>query len=399
MVSDPAYKFEIARLLARERTDELTADERARLAAWLEESEAHRALRDRLADPSRLARKAEEYRAIDAEAAFRQFRSRKRMSGALRRRFLLRIAAVAAVATVAVGVWYAAEIYTGKPSGEFQIAIPSGGRKAVLELSDGRRIDVSESAVALGERDGTDIQGSGSEGLVYKDAAAQKTPASVAEPIYNTLEVPSGGEFSLQLSDGTRIWAASCTTLKYPVQFTGAERRIVLDGEAFFEVAPDKSKPFIVETSAYEVRAVGTSFDVMCYADESCSHVTLSTGCVECTAAEGRPVRLVPGQQAYYAGGTVEVREVDPAMYCSWMGDMFLFDDEEIGVVVRKLARWYGVRIEVAPGLAGKYHFRGALPKYADMNEALELLEQTTDIRFVREGMTIVVGAGSPDRR
>ena len=397
MVSTPDYKFKIARLLARERTEELTVAERAQLEVWLAESQTHRVVRDRLADPVQLARKAEEYHMIDAEAAFRKFCFRKRMSGAPRHRLPLRIAAAAAVAIAMLAVWHMSGLFTESNSREPEVIISAGSRKAMLELSDGRRVDVSESTITLDEQDGTDIKSSGSGGLVYDNSAVQSAPTSAADLIYNTLEVPVGGEFSMQLSDGTKIWVASCTTLKYPVRFTGTERRIILDGEAFFEVAPDKSKPFIVETSVYEVRAVGTSFNVMCYANESCSHTTLNSGCVECIAAEGRSVRLEPGQQAYYVDGTVEIREVDPAMYCSWMKEIFLFDDEEIDTVVRKLARWYGVRIEVAPELAGKYHFRGALPKYADMNEALELLEQTTDIRFVREGLTVVVEAGNKD--
>lgn len=392
MTLNPEHKFDIARLLAREIYDELTDAERQRLDLWLAESEEHRALRDRLSDPQQLARRAEASCALDAQAAFRAFCNHKQLLAAKHRRsVLLRIAAAVVIAVTTLGGWYTFHVQT--PAPEQLVAAAAGSRKAVLKLSDGRSIDLTEQKVALDESNGTGIQGNGNEGLVYQNDTTEKA-TSASEPIYNTLEVPANGEFFLQLADGTKVWVASCTTLRYPVQFSDSERRITLDGEAFFDVAPDKSKPFIVETRNYQVRAVGTSFNVMCYPDEPYSHTTLSSGCVECSSA-GHLVRLKPGQQAYYTGDRVEVREVDTEMYTAWMGEMFMFDNEEIGAVMRKLSRWYGVRINLADGLSGKYHFRGSLPKYTDMSEALELLEHTTNIRFVGREGAVLVEAGS----
>ena len=172
--------------------------------------------------------------------------------------------------------------------------------------------------------------------------------------------------------------------------FNGKTREVYLEGEAFFEVAKNPDKPFIVKTKDFSVRALGTSFNVMNYADDDFSHATLKTGKVEVTANKQKML-LEPGEQAFYKDHLASVKKVDVDVYTAWMGDVFKFDKENIDVILRKIARWYDVHIFYMNESVKNYHFKGTLPKYTNLSDVLGLLEQTTDIKFQIKGNTVVV--------
>ena len=178
--------------------------------------------------------------------------------------------------------------------------------------------------------------------------------------------------------------------MKYPVAFNGDTREIYLEGEAFFDVAKNPDKPFIVKTKDFSVKALGTSFNVMNYLDEIFSHATLKTGKIEVTTQEQNFV-LEPGEQVYYKDHQASVRKVNVEVYTAWMGNTFKFDKENIDVILRKIARWYDVHIFYMNEGLKNYHFKGTLPKYTNIQDVLRLLEQTTDIKFEIKGNTVIV--------
>jgi ferric-dicitrate binding protein FerR (iron transport regulator) len=190
------------------------------------------------------------------------------------------------------------------------------------------------------------------------------------------------------------VWLNAGSRLRYPVTFTGASREVWLEGEAYFEVSRSGA-PFRTRVGSAVVEVLGTSFNVTGYADDPVVVATLSSGKVR-VSVDGRPderVELLPGGQAQVdaASGTITTREVDAGVYASWRESLFVFDDESLEAIARKLARWYDVEIEIASPSARGAVFYGVLPKYATIAVFLERVKQVYDMEYVIEGRKIVL--------
>lgn len=217
---------------------------------------------------------------------------------------------------------------------------------------------------------------------------------TVASPLgetgFHTLVVGRGGEYRLTLPDGTVVWLNSESSLRYPVQYTGTRRVVELQGEAFFQVKPDKEMPFEVKGGKFEVVVLGTSFNIMNYKDEQCAQITLVAGKVQVNKGEYSVV-IHPDQQVELSEDKFEVRDVSSRYYASWIENKFMFDDEALETIIRKLARWYNLSYEFEePALKGT-RFSGQLFKYDDITKAFELLEMTTDVHFAINQKTILI--------
>lgn len=387
-VTDKSFRLSLA--IARVISGEATEFERKAVNEWLVASEGNKRLFEQLQDEKQLARKVDIYRSIDKQAAFKEFlREKERIERARKRRRMekmLRYAAILILPLIVGGVYLLNRSLFSEKNTPLAEVIAYGETKAVLRLSDGSAIELSKENMVLSEQNGTMISSKDSGGLVYHN----NTGKQGNKVIYNTLEVPPNGEFSMQLADGSKVWLGACSKLKYPVAFNGGTREIYLEGEAFFDVAKDPDKPFIVKTKDFSVRALGTSFNVMSYLDEEFSHATLKTGKVE-VMTRGQKLILEPGEQAYCKDNQSIVRKVDVDVYIAWMGNTFKFDKENMDVILRKIARWYNVHIFYMNESLKNYHFKGTLPKYTDIQDVLGLLEQTTDIKFEIKGNTVIV--------
>lgn len=184
--------------------------------------------------------------------------------------------------------------------------IVPGSRKAVLRLSDGREVTLEkETTCVLTEEDGTRISVGGQEHIVYQAVSQEQEKLA-----YNTITVPRGGEYSLVLSDGTRVWLNAETELTYPTVFGKGERKLMLKGEACFEVVTDTARPFIVESFYNRVEVLGTRFNVSAYTGKSAVKTTLLRGKVKVSNRKGQLV-LSPGEQAVCLEEEIEKCEVD----------------------------------------------------------------------------------------
>ena len=158
----------------------------------------------------------------------------------------------------------------------------------------------------------------------------------------------------------------------------------------YFEVAKDAAKPFIVRCRDYDVKVLGTSFNVNDYEDEKDSKTTLASGKIEIDM-NGRQTVLKPGQQAVIKAGRVDVKEVDVEVYTTWMKENFRFQSETMEEILKKLARWYNIDVIYMGETVKNYHFTGYLPRYANIADVLELLSLTTKIKFELKGKTVTV--------
>ena len=217
----------------------------------------------------------------------------------------------------------------------------------------------------------------------------EKSPSKVE---YNTMEVPRGGEYVLELSDGTRVWLNSQTRLVYPTCFVGSERVIELDGEAYFQVARDSTIPFVVRVGENAVRVYGTSFNVSAYREDANMITTLETGSVGLWVGE-KEYRLIPGDQVdvMVATGVVIKHKVNAEAYCSWRNGTFIFEEERLETILNRLSRWYNVDIFYQNASIKDLHFTGDLGRYEDFMEVLKLIGLTTNVEFIVNERNIIV--------
>lgn len=217
-------------------------------------------------------------------------------------------------------------------------------------------------------------------------------PARVLE--YNTLEIPRGSEYKLTLADGTQVWLNAETRLRYPVNFGSAERRVYLEGEAYFEVSKDAERPFRVESFAQTVEVLGTQFNVYAYTDEQQLYTTLVEGSVAVKAAgSGKQMKLKPGEQAVLQAqdGSIAVGKVNIEEVVYWKDGIFVFDDQTLETILKKVVRWYDVEVFYRNNSAKKLVFKGNLPRYAELPQLLKILENTGQVRFSLKERSLVV--------
>lgn len=265
------------------------------------------------------------------------------------------------------------------------VTISPGGNKAVLVLEDG--VEVSLNELGLGEVaiEGEVLARKTGEGALNYDA---RTPEEVT---YHTLRTPRGGQFQLTLADGTKVWLNASSSIRFPTAFTEKERLVAIEGEVFFDVQPDKKRPFVVKSAKQKVTVLGTRFNIMAYADENHIETSLIEGKVQ-VSTDGAQFMLNPGERTIYDKRNAGMRKAsfDPEEILAWQAGYFMFQEENIEEVMRKIARWYDVDIIYQGDMKGKI-FSGTVSRFSEVEEILDMLTLTGTVSFTIEGRRIRV--------
>ncbi len=271
---------------------------------------------------------------------------------------------------------------------------PPSGNKATLTLADGREIDLdSRGNGIIALQDDIAINKGANGEISYVGDATR-------EVSFNTLSVPRGSiPLSLTLADGSQIWLNVGSSLTYPTAFTGRERRVKIAGEAYFEVAPNASVPFIVEHENVSIRVLGTHFNVNAYEDEAEEQITLLEGAVQ-VDKNSLSQKLNPGQQARVNkkenNGIRILNDVEIHEVMAWKDGKFRFGESvDIGAIMRQISRWYDVEIEFEGNISQR--FWGSISKDVKVSQVLKILEATGAVKFKVEGekKKIIVMPGS----
>lgn len=260
--------------------------------------------------------------------------------------------------------------------------ITPGGNKAILTLADGSRIVLNDADKGvLAQQQGISIRKTDDGQLIY-DITAVATLPEARKAEYNTIETPRGGQYQVNLPDGSRVWLNAATKLRFPITFSGNERRVELSGEAYFEIAHNEKMPFHVNADKMDVEVLGTHFNVMAYADEQHATTTLLQGKVK-IQANGHEALLKPGQQATLqrSGDGLRVSDADTEHAVAWKNGDFMFAHENIQSIMRKISRWYEVDVQYAPGTQNQ-DFSGTVSRFKNVSEVLKMLELTGAIHF-----------------
>ncbi|WP_343700423.1 FecR domain-containing protein [Chitinophaga sp.] len=264
-----------------------------------------------------------------------------------------------------------------------------GGNKAILTLQDGTEITLdSASNGLLAQQGNAKVSKLANGRLAYLQIEDKP-----AETIYNTMRTPRGGQYQLDLPDGTTVWLNSASSLKFPAAFAGAQRTVELTGQAYFEVAPHKAWPFTVKVGDMEVEVLGTHFDIMAYPDEKSINTTLLEGKVKVLNKSGAAL-LQPGEQAVLqrGSGTLSVMPAQVSKVTAWKQGLFVFNKMDIESIMREVSRWYDVDVvyPVPFHTAGKL-YGGGISRSMLLSDVLHFLEESGIHHFKIEGKKVIV--------
>lgn len=262
-----------------------------------------------------------------------------------------------------------------------------GGTKAILVLSSGMQVKLGDELMDTIREKGMPILNE----REYIDYSCTDT-ATVDEIVYNELIVPTGGEYRLYLSDGTLVYMNSESKLRYPIRFSGDNRLVELEGEAYFEVTRDEAHPFVVRAGQLDVKVLGTGFNVMAYQGEKQTEVTLVRGKVDVRLGNQSHI-LKPNDQYVLDKEKMmsRVQEVNTDIYTSWKDGILNFDALPLEQLAIKLERWYKVKFEFGDDALKKLKFSGAFKKDNNIRYVLSLIEATTEVQFKIKGDTVMV--------
>ncbi|MDL2319606.1 DUF4974 domain-containing protein [Alistipes sp. OttesenSCG-928-B03] len=382
MKTDNKTIDELSGLIARDMLGTLAEHEKERLEALSAEYGLLPHMKQQIAE--RIASQD----AFDAKKAYEDSKQH-RVPAAKPRRSLRRglaVAAAAAVVAVALVLW---PTDTVQESDQTE-AISPGRSFAIVTLPDGGRVEVDPQGGDIHmESDGAVISSEAGR-LRYDDSQV----ATAAANVFNTVYVPRGREFTVELADGTSVWLNSDTELRFPVRFDGANREVFIRGEAYLEVAEDTGRPFLAHTSAGTVRVIGTKFNIRDYSEERTVVATLVSGQVEYMPAKAgdRPRTLAPGDQLTDARGSgLDVKRVDTSLYTGWKDGRYVFEDISLEEIMRTLNRWYDIELAYACEEVKHLRFSGDLKRYDNINVFLDLIETGGDVEFAINGKHITV--------
>lgn len=270
-------------------------------------------------------------------------------------------------------------------------SIRPGSHKAILTLGNGTTIRLNQvGSGELVKQGSTRIIKLDSGVLAYRSASISRNPEE-----FNTLTTPVGGQYELQLPDGTKVWLNAASSIRYPISFTGKQRQVRITGEVYFEVAADPEKPFVVATGSLQIRVLGTQFNINAYGDEKTVKTTLLEGSVRVSSLTGTHQSLViaPGQQAELdsSGQITLVRQADTKEAVGWKNGLFVFHNDNLPEIMRQLVRWYDVDVEYADNEVPESHFSGAIYRKETIDKVLHMLELTGGAHFKIDGTKIIV--------
>lgn len=402
----------IVRLIRKQNDGTISPEEVHYLRDWLAADREHEKMYRKVMDTGQFASDLLTLEQYDADAmAQRIFKKaglelpEEQLIPTLKRRSYSRYwAAAAALLFFSFASWYLVKSNTYQPvKKKNEIAIRDqvipGSNKAVLTLADNSRIELDSASHSLLKQHGNNSVVQLQNGMIAYDTVANHQLAAAL----NTITTPRGGKYEVVLSDGTRVFLNSASSLKFPVSFQDSSRVVVLTGEAYFEVAhlPTKDgggNPFYVKISlpgrdGGEVKVLGTHFNIMAYADENAVKTTLLSGAVS-MRKEDKEVLLKPGQQAVLSNSGLQVKEADMEEALAWKNGKFLFRAADIAAIMRQISRWYDIDVQYKGDMSG-IRFSGDFLRNENVREFLDILETEGRLHFDVTGRQVRVSSVS----
>lgn len=256
--------------------------------------------------------------------------------------------------------------------------IGPGTNKATILLEDGRKFSLHDidEGIAMSKH-----------GIHYANGQRIVRPSMGSKV---TIQTPRGGEYHVVLADGTKVHVNAASNLRYPVEFAAEERIVELEGEAYFEVAHDQNKPFIVRSGNQEIKVLGTKFNLNSYQHQQ-QTTTLLAGSVEVRySPAGTAVILKPGEQARAVNQKISIHAVNPDDYIGWTRGIFVFNDLRLSEIMKEIALWYDIEVFYPTDFVNERFF-AEIPRRRKLSEVLKALEKAGNYKFDLKGRRVMV--------
>lgn len=374
---------DLAKIIMKYLRDDATRQEIDEIERWRDASYDNAATFENVTRPEFLAEEYKAHQGVDTASAYMEFGARCKKNRSRRR---VRTLAYSAAACVAVLL----SIYLFPDDSPDGADIEMSPHKLpTLSFDDGKEISLDNSEV-LSSNGGIMVKNNdGTLQAVVSDSAYRADATA-----HITINVTKGYILDIILEDGTHVWLNSDSRMRYPVRFGNGDRRVELSGEAYFEVAKDAQRRFVVESRGQSLEVLGTEFNISAYADETEVVTSLISGSVRVTeSASGSEVTLLPGQQSSLDLKTkaFAVNDVNTTSIMAWKDGLFVFDGEPLAQIMTKISRWYDVGVVFDNAAVGDIVFRGNLPRDVPLDVLLRMIERTSSVRFTMKGNTIYV--------
>jgi transmembrane sensor len=269
--------------------------------------------------------------------------------------------------------------------------VSPGANKATLTLSNGKQIILTGAQKGqLAVQGNIKIEKTADGQLVYQ-ARGQDSSTNSTELAFNTMTTPRGGQFTVTLPDGSKVWLNAASSLTYPTVFNQKERRVKLQGEAYFEVAKNPEKPFhVIVNRGEEIEVLGTHFNIRAYADDQDIRTTLLEGSVK-LIYKAKHIILKPGQMAINdLKESLLVQNADIEEVMGWKNGLFVYNNENIRDVLKSAARWYDIDVEYKDAV-GQKKLWGTVSKYKSLAELLDNIAFTSGVHYKIEGRRVIL--------
>lgn len=372
----------VAKLITKFLKNELSEQENKDFELWLASDPKHITLLESFRDTATVQEEINYLDAVNTNEAWHTLSDRINVKTSPKIKWgkIISYSAAAAIVVVAsIGLWQkygnyehaGSAIVVAQPN---KYDINPGSLKAVFVSADGSSLNL-------------DGRTNHNAVLETKDGFAQYKNASTKQKGYNLLKTPKAGEYSMLLPDGTKVFLNSASSLKFSTNFNKSERRVELNGEAYFEVAHNKAMPFIVKFNQTEVEVLGTHFNISAYGKNS--KTTLLEGAIKIRTAKGQGI-LKPGEEANVANEVLDVHQADTYKSIAWKEGMFYFHEDGIKEILDQIARWYDVKIEYV-GAPGAKKYSGDIRRQATLNQVLQMLNAVSGANFTLKDRTVTV--------
>lgn len=379
-------RFKIARWIAEEFAGVITKENQARLEQWRVESPVHAKEYDEIRTYIMTEDERGEKEKQIVKNEWRKFERIHFRKYVIWRR-IGRYAAIMVMPLLVGGYFVASEWKSSEVTVADHVEIVPGTGKAQLIMADGRFLKLEQKEDMKLDLPGVKVVATGKK-IVYRAIEVETSTPKVEE--YNTLVVPRGGEYMLELSDGTKVWLNSDSELRFPVMFVGDRRSVEIEGEAYFEVAKDEGKPFHVLANGTDIKVLGTSFNVMTYRGRTVT--TLVEGKV-CLTYKDESVLMVPDRQAevIMETGKIFMREVDAKNFTLWKDGVFYFENAALETIAERLSQWYDVNIIFNDEALKQLRYSVEMKRYNNIQDLLTKIEKTQKVKFLIQGKSIYI--------
>lgn len=378
MKSETIYQI-ILSVLANEATNE----EHLLFSRWMEESEENRKEYARLERLYRISSRTPQKTQVNTEQAWQivcnqTINKKKIVKFPVWTRYAAMVAIIVSLAII---------IFNEKvPSDTLcqieQIDIKEFEEPTLL-LESGEKIALSEESFSI-KQEQVVIKNDKDNKLIYES----KKESNTNTVLNNHLVIPKGRTYQLHLEDGSRIWLNSESELIYPEQFIGDRREVTLIGEAFFEVAKNAEKPFLVKTKEIEITVLGTSFNVSCYGMDNTVSTTLVNGSVSIHTENGENQTITPSEQFTYnkKSHQTTLQAVNTELYTSWINGKYIFKNETLAEIISKLQRWYDIEPLYQEEELKNKRFSITIDRESTLDQILEVISFTSDVKLEKAG-------------